>query len=183
MSSLSGIGLHSRHLSIQCSTFGICWNKRFPLWMCSHQTYSMLSFQYGPKTLRNASSTLLTLCHEEWTDSGRCPSTSKVYLVKCPLNVWSWWQLNRFTINQQALLFFIFFDKLVITFCPSLTCNLYAFGSVLAWHIHLFTVNTYLTVLYMYALRNHTYTLNKHWHYVGNTWGCLQSVDPPFLIQ
>lgn len=26
----------------------------------------------------------------------------------CPLNVWSWWQLNRFTINQQALLFIYF---------------------------------------------------------------------------
>ncbi len=48
--------------------FGIWWNGRFASWMCSRQICSncvMLSCQYGPKSLRNVSNTLLNLCHEE----------------------------------------------------------------------------------------------------------------------
>ncbi len=44
------------------------WNGRFASWMCSRQICSncvMLSYQYGPKSLRTASNTLLNLCHEE----------------------------------------------------------------------------------------------------------------------
>ncbi len=50
------------------STFGMWWNGRFALWMCSRQICSncvMLSCQYGPKSLRNFSNTLLNLCHED----------------------------------------------------------------------------------------------------------------------
>ncbi len=41
---------------------------RFVSWMCSRQICSscvMLSCQYGPKSLRNVSNTLLNLCHED----------------------------------------------------------------------------------------------------------------------
>ncbi len=41
---------------------------KFASWMCSRQICSncvMLSCQYGPKSLRNVSNTLLNLCHEE----------------------------------------------------------------------------------------------------------------------
>ncbi len=70
------------------------WNGRFASWMCSRQICSncvMLSCQYGPKSLRNVSNTLLNLCHEElrqfWRQKGVQPSTSKVYLIKWPVNV------------------------------------------------------------------------------------------------
>ncbi len=68
MSSLYSNGLHSHQISIQQSTFGMWWNERFTSWMCSRQIYSncvMLSCQYGPKSLRNVSNTLLNLFHEE----------------------------------------------------------------------------------------------------------------------
>ncbi len=71
------------------------WNGRFASWMCSRQICSnwvMLSRQYGPKSLRNVSNTLLKLCHEElrqfWRQNGVQPSTSKVYLIKWPVNVY-----------------------------------------------------------------------------------------------
>ncbi len=45
----------------------------------------MLSYQYGPKYLRNVSNTLLNLCHDElgqfWRQSRVQPDTSKVYLI------------------------------------------------------------------------------------------------------
>ncbi len=66
--SLYSNGLHSNQISIQYSTFGMWWNGRFPLWMCSRQICSncvMLSCQYGPKYLRNVSNILLNLCHED----------------------------------------------------------------------------------------------------------------------
>ncbi len=60
-------------------------------WMCSRQIcskYVMLSCQYGPKSLRNVSNTLLNLCHEElrqfWRQKGVQPSTSK---IKRPVSV------------------------------------------------------------------------------------------------
>ncbi len=69
--------------------FGMWWNVRFASWMCSRQTCSncvMLSCQYGPKSLRNISNTLLNLCPEElkqfWRKTGVQPGTSKVYLIK-----------------------------------------------------------------------------------------------------
>lgn len=47
---------------------------------------------------------------------------------------------------------------------------------------HLVTVNSTLTCIHVHVLRNHahSYALNNHWNYVGNKWGCLQSVDPRF---
>ncbi len=64
-------------------------------WMCSQQICSncvMLSCQYGPKSLRNVSNTLLNLCHEElrqfWRQKGVQPSTSKVYLIKWSVSVY-----------------------------------------------------------------------------------------------
>ncbi len=48
--------------------FGMWWNGRFTSWMCTRQiciNCVMLSCQYGPKSLRNVSNTLLNLCHEE----------------------------------------------------------------------------------------------------------------------
>ncbi len=76
------------------STFGMWWNGRFASWMCSRQICSncvMLSYQYGPKSLRNVSNTLLNLCHEElsqfWRQKGVQPVTSKVYLIKWPVSV------------------------------------------------------------------------------------------------
>ncbi len=51
----------------------------------------MLSCQYGPKSLRNVSNTLLNLCHEElrqfWRQKGIQPDASKVYLIKWPVSV------------------------------------------------------------------------------------------------
>ncbi len=71
------------------------WNGRFTSWMCSRQICSncvMLSCQYGPKSLRNLSNTLLNLCHEElrqfWRQKGVQPGTSKVYLIKWPVSVY-----------------------------------------------------------------------------------------------
>ncbi len=76
--------LHSHQISIQKSTFGMWWNERFTSWMCRRQICSncvMLSCQYGPKSLRNVSITLLNLCHEElmqfWRKKGVQPGTSK----------------------------------------------------------------------------------------------------------
>ncbi len=70
------------------------WNGRFASWMCSHQICRncvMLSRQYGPKSLRNVSNTLLNLCHEElrqfWRQKGVQPGTSKVHLIKWPVSV------------------------------------------------------------------------------------------------
>ncbi len=81
--------------SIQLSTFGMWWNERFTSWICSRLICSncvMLSYQYGPKSLRNVSNTLLNLCHEElrqfWRKAkGVQPGTSKVYLIKRPVCV------------------------------------------------------------------------------------------------
>ncbi len=51
----------------------------------------MLSWQYGPKSLRNVSNTLLNLCHKElrqfWRQNRVQPGTSKVYLIKWPVSV------------------------------------------------------------------------------------------------
>ncbi len=56
------------------------WNGRFTSWMCSreiHRNYVMLEWQYGPKSLRNVSNTLLNLCHKElrqfWRQNGVQP--------------------------------------------------------------------------------------------------------------
>ncbi len=52
----------------------------------------MQSCQYGPKSVRNVSNTLLNLCHEElrqfWRQKGVQPGTSKVFLIKCPVSVY-----------------------------------------------------------------------------------------------
>ncbi len=76
--------------SVDC----ILWNGRFTSWMCSQQICSntvILSCQYGPKSLRNVSNTLLNLCHEElrqfWRQNGVQSGTSKVYLIKWPVSV------------------------------------------------------------------------------------------------
>ncbi len=70
------------------------WNGRFASWMCSWQICSncvILSSQYGPKSLRNVSNTLLNLCHEKlrqfWRQKGVKPGTSKVYLIRWPVSV------------------------------------------------------------------------------------------------
>ncbi len=48
--------------------------------------------QYGPKSLRNVSNTLLNLCYEElmqfWRQKGVQPRTCKVYLIKWPVSVY-----------------------------------------------------------------------------------------------
>ncbi len=98
MSSLYSNSLHSHQISIQWSTFGMWWNGRFASWMCRRQICNncvMLSCQYGPKSLRNVSNTLLNLCHEElrqfWRQKGVQPclllGTSKVSLIKWPVSV------------------------------------------------------------------------------------------------
>ncbi len=76
-------------------TFGMWWNGRFASWMCSRQICSncvILSCQYGPKSLRNVSNTLLNLCHEGlrqfWRQKGVQAGTSKVYLIKWPVSVY-----------------------------------------------------------------------------------------------
>ncbi len=92
MSSLYSNGLHSHQISIQLSTFGMLWYRRFASWMCSWRicsNYVMLSCQYGLKSLRNVSNTLLNLYHEElrqfWRQKGVQPC--KVYLIKWPVSV------------------------------------------------------------------------------------------------
>ncbi len=94
-SSLYSNGLHSLQISIQKSTFGMWWNGRFASWMCSRQICSkcvMLSCQYGPKSRRKVSNTLLNLCHEQlrqfWRQNRVQPGTSKVYLIKWPVSVY-----------------------------------------------------------------------------------------------
>ncbi len=50
MSSLYSNGLYSHQISIQYSTFGMWWNRRFASWMCSRKICSncvMLSCQYN----------------------------------------------------------------------------------------------------------------------------------------
>ncbi len=51
----------------------------------------LLSCQYGPKSLRNVSNTLLNLCHKElmqfWRKKGVQPGTSEVYPKKWPVSV------------------------------------------------------------------------------------------------
>ncbi len=71
------------------------WNERFSSWMCRRQICSncvTLSWQYGPKSLRNVSNTLLNLCHEElrqfWRQKGIQPGTGKVYLIKWPVSLY-----------------------------------------------------------------------------------------------
>ncbi len=48
--------------------------------------------QYGPKSLRKVSNTLLNLCHKEirqfWLQKGVQPGTCKVYLIKWPVSVY-----------------------------------------------------------------------------------------------
>ncbi len=95
MSSLYSNVLNSHQISIQQSTFGMWWNERFTSWMYRRQICSncvMLSWQYGPKSLRNVSNTLLNLCHEElrqfWRQKWVQPSTSQVYLIKWPVSVY-----------------------------------------------------------------------------------------------
>ncbi len=92
MSSLYSNGLHSHQISIQSSTFGMWWNGRFTSWICNWQICSvMLSCQYGPKSLRNVSKTLLNLSHKEfrqfWRQRGVQPGTSKVCLLKWPVSL------------------------------------------------------------------------------------------------
>ena len=51
----------------------------------------MLSCQYGPKSLRNVSNTLLKVCHEEWRQFWRQKGVqpfTKVYLIKWPVSVY-----------------------------------------------------------------------------------------------
>lgn len=48
---------HSRQIWVQYSAFGMWWNGRLASWVRSWQIC-----QYGPKSMRNVSSTLLTLC-------------------------------------------------------------------------------------------------------------------------
>ncbi len=98
MSSLYSNGLHSHQISIQKSTFGMWWNGRLTSWMCSRQICSncvMLSCQYGPKSLRNVSNTLLNLYHEElrhfWRQRGVQTGISKVYLIKWQVSVYLTW--------------------------------------------------------------------------------------------
>ncbi len=95
MSLLYSNGLHSHQISIQQSTFGMWWNGRFASRMCSWQICSncvMLSCQYGPKSLRNVSNTLLNLFHEElrqfWRQKWVQPGTNKVYLIKWSVSVY-----------------------------------------------------------------------------------------------
>ncbi len=60
----------------------------------------MLSCQYGPKSLRNVSNTLLNLCHKElrqfWRKNGVQPGTSKVHLITWPVSVY------LYSISQKA---------------------------------------------------------------------------------
>uniref|UniRef100_A0AAX7V6R0 poly(ADP-ribose) glycohydrolase n=1 Tax=Astatotilapia calliptera TaxID=8154 RepID=A0AAX7V6R0_ASTCA len=61
MSSLYSNDLHSHQISVQQSTFGTWWNRRFGSWLYSRQIRSncvMLLYQHGPQCLRNISSTL-----------------------------------------------------------------------------------------------------------------------------
>ncbi len=74
-------------------------------WMCSRQIFCycvMLSCQYGPKSLRNVSNTLLNLCHKElrqfWRQKGVQLGASKVYLIKWPVRVHSLIKLYLFVI-------------------------------------------------------------------------------------
>ncbi len=80
-------------------------NERFTSWMCIRQICRncvMLSYQYGPKSLRNVSNTLLNLYHEElrqlWRKKGVQPDTSKVYLIKWPVSVFN---SNIYSISQK----------------------------------------------------------------------------------
>ncbi len=120
------------------------WNGRFTSWMCSRQICSncvMLSCQYGPKSRKNVSNTLLNLCHEEfrqlWGQKGVQPGTSKVYLIKWTVSVyihtinvivnsyWCCWKINMtYFLGGKAMAMFIrlfnllFFYKVILLSVP-----------------------------------------------------------------
>ncbi len=75
----------------------------------------MLSCQYGPKSLRNVSNTLLNLCHKElrqfWRQKGLQTSTSKVYLIKWPVSVYiCLFILSPTHTDTQCFYFFLFLN-------------------------------------------------------------------------
>ncbi len=99
------------------------WNGRFTSRMCSRQKCSncmMLSCQYGPKSLRNVSNTLLNICHNElrqfWRQKWVQPGTSKVYLIKWPVIVDIWFCSCWFAL--QMILLFKFLLPQVWTYSP-----------------------------------------------------------------
>ncbi len=83
------------------------WNERFTSWMCSWQICSscvMLSYQYGPKYLRNVSNTLLNQCHQElrqfWRQNGFQLDISKVYLIKWPVSEYFCTNNNKLSSDE-----------------------------------------------------------------------------------
>ena len=71
---------------------------------------TMLSCQYGPKSLRDVSSTLLSLCPEDlkpfWRQKGVQPGTSQVYQIKWTVSVY-WRQVEVGLAHQHQHLFFL----------------------------------------------------------------------------
>jgi len=93
-------------------------NGRFTSWMCRRQICSncvMLSWQYGPTSLRNVSNTLLNLCHEELKpflrQMGVQPGTSNVYLIKWPVSVCTNIYIYIYTHSGKKI-----FDPLLILY-------------------------------------------------------------------
>ncbi len=79
-------------------------NRKYPVsgrQICSNCV--MLSCQYGPRSLRNVSNTLLNPCHEEltqfWRQKWVQPGTSTVYLIKWPVYIFYYgkWELSDLT--------------------------------------------------------------------------------------
>ncbi len=99
-------------------------------WMCSQQICSncvMLPCQYGPKSLRNVSNTLMNLCHEElrqfWRQKWVQPGTSKVYLIKWPVSVYmhkSGMQSSICALTMGKHLFFV--NKEMATKLAKISC-------------------------------------------------------------
>ncbi len=99
-------------------------NERFTSWMCRRQICSncvMLSYQYGPKSLRNVSNTLLNLCHEElrhfWRQNWVQPGTSHVYLIKWPVSVY------KYIINKCS-----HYNRIKYDLCPRPLPGDWSFG-------------------------------------------------------
>ncbi len=65
-----------------------------------------------PKSLRNVSNTLLNLCHEDlrqfWRQKGVQPGTSKVYLIKWPVSVYTVSHRSEYTPHIFVNIYYIF---------------------------------------------------------------------------
>ncbi len=140
------------------------WNGRFASWMCSRQICSncvMLSCQYGPKSQRNVSNTLLNQCHEElrqfWRQKGVQPGTSKVYLIKWPVSVYIYNLVDKHVLMTHTYSIYVY------TFIYLYYYILYSIKIYWLCKHNIFVLNIYhvCVCIYIYIINIHS-----NWHYI-----------------